>query len=98
MKKRSINIVIEDCMLKDIYFENAYYKHHAWLDEELCDIIEDLYWNHTPIVMSKMMPKLFQKYKTFQYLDINAVFQNCTFNIYINDTHYQYHFYKNKLI
>ena len=98
MKRRSINIVIEDCILRDIYFENSYYRHHAWLDEELCDIVEDLYWNYTPITVAKMIPKLFQKYKTFQYIDINAVFQNCTFNMYINDTHYQYYFYKNKLV
>lgn len=97
-KRRSLNIIIEDCLVRDIYFENSYYKHHAWLDEKLCDELEDLYWSHNPIMMAKLLQKLLQKNKAFQYLDINMVFQNCTLNIYINDTHYQYRFYKNKLI
>lgn len=96
-KRRSFNIIIEDCTLKDIYFENKYYKHHAYLSDELCDIIEDLYWDHTPITMCKNLPRIFQKYKVFEYLDSNSIFQNCKVNIYINDTVYQYMFYNNKL-
>lgn len=97
-KKRSINIIIEDCLVRDIYFENSYYKHHAWLDENLCDDLEDLYWSYNPIIMAKLLQKILQKNKAFQYLDINEIFQNCIINIYINDTHYQYRSYKNKLI
>lgn len=97
IKKRSINVVIEDCALIDIYYENLDMQHHAYLTDELCEAIEELYWDHVPATVCKRLQKLLQEYKAFQYLDVASVFQNCTVNLYINDTHYQYYFYKNKL-